>query len=260
MVRLLIADDEAFEREILAEIVDRHFPEEVHLSMAENGRQAVDRAILWGADILLMDIEMPGLDGIAAAKQILAQRPDCKVIFVTAYSLFTYAREAVKLGASDFVLKPVDPEEVARAVRCAIDQLQTQRQLEAMVPSVSRLETEEDGEKMPLLMAKVKTYLQHNYMLCDISLDSVSEILQINSSYFSVLFKRSFGVNFLDYLTELRMNAAKELLRDPYRSTAEVAGMVGYESPNYFARAFKKKTGLTPTEYRRGSGREDGGV
>ena len=52
----------------------------------------------------------------------------------------------------------------------------------------------------------------------------------------------------------------KELLRDPYRSTAEVAGMVGYESPNYFARAFKKKTGLTPTEYRRGSGREDGGV
>ncbi|MGN0977637.1 MAG: response regulator [Faecousia sp.] len=259
MVKLLIADDEAFEREILAEIVDKRFSGEVSVAMAENGRQAVDRAILWEADILLLDIEMPGIDGIAAAKQILAQRPDCKVIFVTAYSLFTYAREAVKLGACDYVLKPVDPEEVARAVRCAIDQLQTQRQLEAMVPSVSQLEAEEDGENMPLLMGRVKKYLQHNYMLCDISLDSVSEILQINASYFSVLFKRSFGVNFLDYLTELRMNAARTLLKDPYRSTAEVAGMVGYESPNYFARAFKKKTGMTPTEYRRSIARREEG-
>lgn len=92
-------------------------------------------------------------------------------------------------------------------------------------------------------------------MLCDISLDSVSAILNINSSYFSTQFKRAFGVNFVDYLTDLRIRAAKELLRDPMRPAAEVAGMVGYESPNYFARAFKKRTGMTPTEYRRSQGR-----
>lgn len=113
------------------------------------------------------------------------------------------------------------------------------------------LESPDNYDKTAVLMGKVKKYLQHNYMLYDISLDSVSAILNINSSYFSSLFKRTFQVNFLDYLTDLRMNAAKELLKDPLRSTAEVAGMVGYESANYFTRAFKKKVGMTPTDYRR---------
>lgn len=58
-------------------------------------------------------------------------------------------------------------------------------------------------------------------------------------------------MNFLDCLTELRINAAKELLTDPFRSSAEVASMVGYEDASYFARAFKKRTGETPTQYRR---------
>ena len=108
-------------------------------------------------------------------------------------------------------------------------------------------------------MGKVKKYLQHNYMACDISLDSVSAMLNLSASYFSALFKRTFQVNFLDYLTELRMEAAKDLLRDPLRSTAEVAGMVGYESANYFTRAFKKKVGMTPTDYRRRAAQGQGG-
>jgi len=98
-----------------------------------------------------------------------------------------------------------------------------------------------------------------NYMMYDISLDSVSAILNLSSAYFSTLFKRTFHVNFLDYLTELRMEAAKELLADPLRSTAEVANMVGYESANYFTRAFKKKVGMTPTDYRRSAARGQAG-
>lgn len=260
MIKLLIADDESYEREILAEIVERRFSHELQVRVADNGRQAMDIATLWAADIILMDIEMPGLNGIEAAKQILAQQPGCKLIFVTAYSLFTYAHEAVRLGACDYLLKPVNPDEVERALRRAMDQTEAHRQLEAMAPVGELLRDSAPHDKSVLLMSKVKKYLQHNYMLCDISLDSVSGILNVNASYFSVLFKKSFGVNFVEYLTELRMNAAKELLRDPLRSTSEVAGMVGYESANYFTRAFKKKTGMTPTEFRRGktAGGDDG--
>lgn len=251
MIKILIADDEGYEREILGEILDARFPHEAQVRMAENGRQALDIATLWGADIVLMDIEMPGINGIEAAKQIVAQRPECRILFVTAYSLFAYAHEAVRLGASDYILKPVDADDVERAIRRAVNQAEAQRQLEAMAPAAKLLEAPGNSDKAAALMGKVQKYLQHNYMICDISLDSVSEILNINASYFSVLFKRVLGVNFVDYLTELRMNAAKELLVDPMRSTAEVAGMVGYESANYFTRAFKKKTGMTPTDYRR---------
>lgn len=251
MIKILIADDEQYEREMLAEIIDSRFLRDAQSRMVENGRQAVDMATLWDANIILMDIEMPGINGIDAAKQILAQRPGCKIIFITAYSLFSYAHEAVKLGACDYILKPVNPDDVERSIRRAVNQTEAQRQLEEMAPAAELLEDTGSHDKTTLLMGRVKEYLQHNYMMCDISLDSVSTILNINASYFSTQFKRAFGVNFVDYLTDLRINSAKELLMDPFRATAEVASMVGYESPNYFARAFKKKTGMTPTEYRR---------
>ena len=112
MIRLLIADDERLEREALVEMVSRRFEHEVVLETAENGRKAADAAILWGADLILMDIEMPGMSGLDAARAVLAQRPGCRVVFVTAYSLFQYAHEAVHLGACDYLLKPVDPDEL----------------------------------------------------------------------------------------------------------------------------------------------------
>lgn len=262
MVKILIADDEDYERENLAEIIAQRFEHEVQVRLAENGRKAVDTATLWGADILLMDIEMPGINGIDAARQILAQQKGCKVIFITAYSLFSYAHDAVKLGACDYILKPVDPDDVENSVRRTMAQIEAQNQLEAMAPAVEFLEHNETCDKASALMVKVKKYLQYNYMLYDISLDTVSDILNINASYFSTLFKRSFGVNFLDYLTELRINAARELLMDPLRSTAEIAEMVGYENANYFTRVFKKKTGMTPTKYRRhaAGNREESGL
>lgn len=267
MIRLLIADDEKLEREALAELVQRRFEREVALEVAENGRKAADTAVLWGADLILMDIEMPGMSGLDAARAVLAQRPSCRVIFVTAYSLFQYAHEAVHLGACDYLLKPVDPDELGASVRRAMRQIETERKLEELAaarPQPEQTETEDEAEDAPeegensqtaLVMAHVRRYLEDNYMF-DLSLDSVGEILHISPAYLSAQFKKYQKMNFLDCLTELRINAAKELLADPFRSSAEVASMVGYEDASYFARAFKKRTGMTPTQYRRQAGRK----
>ena len=267
MIRLLIADDEKLEREALAELVQRRFEREVVLEVAENGRKAADTAVLWGADLILMDIEMPGMSGLDAARAVQAQRPSCRVIFVTAYSLFQYAHEAVHLGACDYLLKPVDPDELEASVRRAMRQIETERKLEELAaarPQPEQTETEEEAEDAPeesensqtaLVMAHVRRYLEDNYMF-DLSLDSVGEILHISPAYLSAQFKKYQKMNFLDCLTELRINAAKELLADPFRSSAEVASMVGYEDASYFARAFKKRTGMTPTQYRRQAGRK----
>lgn len=267
MIRLLIADDEKLEREALAELVQRRFEREVVLEVAENGRKAADTAVLWGADLILMDIEMPGMSGLDAARAVLAQRPSCRVIFVTAYSLFQYAHEAVHLGACDYLLKPVDPDELEASVRRAMRQIETERKLEELAaarPQPEQTETEAETEDAPgegensqtaLVMAHVRRYLEDNYMF-DLSLDSVGEILHISPAYLSAQFKKYQKMNFLDCLTELRINAAKELLADPFRSSAEVASMVGYEDASYFARAFKKRTGMTPTQYRRQAGRK----
>ena len=264
MIRLLIADDECLEREALTEMVSRRFEHEVVLETAENGRKAADTAILWGADLILMDIEMPGMSGLDAARAVLAQRPGCRVIFVTAYSLFQYAHEAVHLGACDYLLKPVDPDELEASIRRAMRQIETERKLEALAPvqpepkeQAAPAAEPDDAENSQnaLVMAHVRRYLEDNYMF-DISLDSVGEILHISPAYLSAQFKKYQKMNFLDCLTELRINAAKELLTDPFRSSAEVASMVGYEDASYFARAFKKRTGETPTQYRKHALRE----
>ena len=237
MIRLLIADDEKLERDALTEMVARRFDEhQVVLETAENGRKAADTAILWGADLILMDIEMPGMSGLDAARAVLAQRPGCRVIFVTAYSLFQYAHEAVHLGACDYLLKPVDPDELEASIRRAIRQIETERKLETLAPVQPEPEPAAAAEGQPeadtpessqnaLVMDHVRRYLEDNYMF-DISLDSVGEILHISPAYLSAQFKKYQKMNFLDCLTELRINAAKELLTDPFRSSAEVASMV----------------------------------
>ena len=268
MIRLLIADDEKLEREALAEMVARRFEHEVVLELAENGRKAADTAVLWGADLILMDIEMPGMSGLDAARAVLAQRPGCRDIFVTAYSLFQYAHEAVHLGACDYLLKPVDPDELEASIRRAMRQVEAERKLEELATAKALPEPQDAGaapaedaadEDSPaaMVMAQVRRYLEDNYMF-DLSLDSVGEILHISPAYLSAQFKKYQKMNFLDCLTELRINAAKKLLADPLRSTAEVASMVGYDDSSYFARAFKKRTGMTPTQYRRQAGRGAG--
>ena len=252
MIRLLIADDEVLEREALADIVARRFEHEITIETAENGRKAADTAVLWGADLILMDIEMPGMNGLDAARAVLEQRPECKVIFVTAYSLFQYAHEAMHLGACDYLLKPVNPDEVEASIRKAMRQIEAGRRLAELAPVEQEADPEGDAaeagenDRNALVMAHVRKYMEDNYMF-DLSLDSVSEILHISPAYLSAQFKKYQKTNFLDCLTELRINAAKELLTDPFRSAAEV----GYEDSSYFARTFKKRTGMTPTQYRK---------
>ena len=196
------------------------------------------------------------MNGLDAARAVLKQRPECKVIFVTAYSLFQYAHEAMHLGACDYLLKPVDPDEVEASIRKAIRQIEAGRRLAELAPVQPEPELDadaaegEENDRNALVMAHVRKYMEDNYMF-DLSLDSVSEILHISPAYLSAQFKKYQKTNFLDCLTELRINAAKELLADPFRSAAEIASMVGYEDSSYFARAFKKRTGMTPTQYRK---------
>lgn len=260
MYKILIADDEVMEREVLTDLVARRFEHEVEIHTADNGRKAVDTALLLGADLILMDIEMPGVTGLEAARTVLARLPGCKVIFVTAYGLFQYAYEAMRLGACGYILKPVVPDEAEASIRRALAQIEAERKLTALAPAAVEQAPADDEDadlpntQMGQLMAQVKKYLRENYMY-ELSLDSVGDILHISPAYLSTQFKKYLHVGFLDYLTEVRMQAARELLADPLRPTAEVAGMVGYEDASYFARAFKKKTGLTPTQYRRQAAR-----
>ncbi|MGL5260431.1 MAG: response regulator [Lachnospiraceae bacterium] len=106
-------------------------------------------------------------------------------------------------------------------------------------------------EKSNSIIEKTKKYIMDNYQK-DISLDKVSCIVNISPYYFSKFFKEETGENFIDYLTNIRIEKAKELLDNSQYSMKEICSMVGYQDPNYFSRSFKKNVGMTPTEYKEG--------
>lgn len=110
-------------------------------------------------------------------------------------------------------------------------------------------------EKSTSIIEQAKEYIQNNYSR-DLSLDDVSRVANISPYYFSKIFKESTGENFIEYLTAIRIDKAKELLDHTELSMKEICSKVGYSEPNYFSRSFKKNVGVTPTEYRGGCHQE----
>lgn len=139
MYKLMIADDEALERQAL-----RHFIEHSKVEIGEifecaNGIEAVKTALLEQPDICILDIKMPGLTGLEAMEQIRAVNKNCKVIFSTAYSYFDYAVKALQAGALDFMVKPVKKEKLIQVVNKAIDELDAERNQEAYQAKITDL-------------------------------------------------------------------------------------------------------------------------
>jgi two-component system response regulator YesN len=104
-------------------------------------------------------------------------------------------------------------------------------------------------EQTNYIITAAKAYINENYKK-DISLDEVSRSVDISPYYFSKLFKDETGENFIEYLTNIRIEVAKKLLKNRNLSIKNVCAETGYSDPNYFSRIFKKQVGITPTEYR----------
>lgn len=107
---------------------------------------------------------------------------------------------------------------------------------------------EEEKEKKPIQIAR--QYISLHYAE-SLTLETVSAYVDLNAAYFSSIFKKETGQSFSEFLTEVRMKKARELLCDRKRTVLEIADSVGYGDEKYFSRSFKKHVGLTPSEYRR---------
>ena len=102
----------------------------------------------------------------------------------------------------------------------------------------------------PDVFTKMRQYIMENAHH-DISLESIAAHVELSPYYVSKLFKEQFGMNYIDFLTDCRIEKAKQLMDDPHKSLKEITFDVGYKDPNYFSRVFKKISGLSPSEYRK---------
>ena len=233
-MNLLIADDENLELKVLEKTVKKHFVDELEIFASSNGRKASQICDEVKPDIALLDIEMPGMNGIELAKYIKEKYADCIIIFITAYDRFDYAIEAMHIKAFDYLLKPWKEERLCELINMAIENVRSMQKTDSIVHSQKDV---------------IKDYIDRNYKK-DISAKDVAGILGYSDVYFSRVFKQLFDDNFINYLTKIRIDRAKLLLKDVSFNIKEVGKSVGYADSNYFTKVFKRSVGMSPSEYR----------
>ena len=267
MYRLLVADDEMIERAVLYKTLHKNLGDQCAIFQAENGREALRIYEEEKIQIAILDIEMPGINGIEAAQRIRETDKDCCIIFLTAFDEFSYAKKAIMIRALDYLLKPYDEQELLlvmeEAMRLTDAHLADAAALsgrgqaapgmgagETAAAQEPREELEEDGNiRLSKVAELISQYIRENYMY-DISMQELARTMNYSEPYFCKLFKQCFNKNFTSYLTEYRVEEAKKMLEQPTVNVKEIGKAVGYGDSNYFAKVFKRITGQSPTEYR----------
>lgn len=266
MYRILVADDEPIERTVVSKTIQKYFPEQLEVILAVNGREAVELFFEEECRIALLDIEMPGVNGLEAAEKIRQRDKECSIIFLTAFDEFGYAKRAIGVRALDYLLKPGAEEELVTVLEEAIriaDEMKMQINGNQNIAEKKDTSTEENGRRddcmengtesirMNAVAESIREYIDAHYME-DISLQTVAGAMNYSDAYFCRIFKQCFDKSFVVYLSEYRVEKAKQLLTDVLINVKDVCIRVGYRDSNYFAKVFKRMTGTTPTEYRMG--------
>jgi two-component system response regulator YesN len=176
MIKLLIVDDEQIEREGLQAMLRKGFPELV-IEQAKNGKIALQMAEEFQPDLILMDIKMPGMNGLEAVERISSDYPDIKFIMVTAYDTFEYARLAIKHGVKDYLLKPSKAGEIVATVGIVLKQIEEERKsLET-----SRLQQKALQKVLTVVETDVVTQLLFDHVH-EVHLDELVGLLDVRTT------------------------------------------------------------------------------
>jgi YesN/AraC family two-component response regulator len=245
-MNILLVEDELKIRQGLRKIVEDVIPSQLHITEAGNGREALE----WlrtqdQVDLVITDIRMGEMNGIELIKRAKETHPATPFVIISGYDEFGYAREALRYGVCDYLLKPIERVELAGVLHKICDQRLSSQKVE----NDEKKETRQSDEKDRLLIRRVKE-LVSQHLSQDISLQFLAERVYLHPKYLSDMFKRSTGQNLSDFVTERRMEKARKLLKETTLKVAEVAMMCGFANHKYFASLFKQQTGCTPTEYR----------
>ncbi|MDD7643284.1 MAG: response regulator [bacterium] len=238
---ILLVEDEYYLRQALKHNIEATGEPFIVTHEATNGAEALDILKKEQVHVVITDIQMPVMDGLALAKQIHLLYPEILTVIITGYSEFEYAREALRQQVFDYITKPVSED----------DMLNILAKLHQKLSSLYELPDEYSipGCDAKAYSDRVITYIQEHYME-DIDFGSFAETMGFSSAYLTKIFKKHTGTTPIKMLTEVRIHKAKQLLTTTSMSIQEIGSAVGYPDQFHFSKTFRKIVSVNPTSYR----------
>lgn len=232
-MKILIVDDEPLELEQLEWMI-QSFDPLWEVKKAEDGEAAIFSLQEDACDLVLLDINMPGMNGLEVAHWIREKLPKVPIIMVTAQTDFSSTQQALRLGVADYIGKPVIEEELIGVLK------KHGRALEKPKSS---------------LIFNVQQIIQRRFAE-KLSLRKIAETVHVHPAYLSRRFHEEVGLPLTEYINRCRLEKASELLLSEYNlPISEVAERTGYMSQHYFSTQFRRYTGQTPRQYRDSRGK-----
>lgn len=210
---------------------------------ARNGSEGLAMMRELHPDIVFVDMNMPVMSGTSFLQAASEEFPGVKLIVVSGYDDFRYAKSALQADALDYLLKPLAADELNKVLSRAAELLDRERG--------KMVQKADDGHTYTAetLPSAIRDYIDRNYMN-DITLDSLSASFYFTKEYLSRLFKKAYGTGIYEYVLEVRMKRAEQLLEDPSVQIQQIAQQLGYSDSNYFSKAFRTYAGISPSDYR----------
>jgi len=246
MHKVVIAEDEYLILEELADMIPWKALGLELAGKAEDGNTALQLLESTGADLFITDIRIPGKDGLTVIEEARRKRDDLSCVIISGYSEFDYALRAIRLGVSNYLIKPVDETMLLDTLRKIIAEKEERLHQDTA-------ETQEDtAQDIPnnRYCKMILDYVDENYQK-DISLSSLAQHLYLSEGYVGKVFSKCMGQRFNEYLNSYRIMKAIELLKTTNYRVYEISDMVGYSDYRYFSAVFKSATGKTPVDYRK---------
>lgn len=244
MYTLLVVDDERWIRMGIIKMIDR---ETLPIGQVYEAGTVRDAKTLYHQvhpDIVLTDVCFPAGNGCDFGEYIYHDNPHVRIVMISAYSEFTYAQQALRFRAANYLLKPVSKELLNQVIGQCIHELEG---MPSNAPPPSP-EGEAEENYSVEIVRKIVERLDRDCAQ-KVSLSQLAKEFHINEAYLSYVFKKEMGLSLTNYVLQIRMEQACQLLALGQEKLRTIARRVGYEDYQYFVRVFKKTMNVTPSEY-----------
>lgn len=229
-MKVLLIDDEPLELEQLDYLIKQKWPM-WEIFYAEDAEEAIELAKENKIVLALVDIMLPGKTGLELVGIFKKYNPEMSFIITTAYQDFNYAKEAIKLGVFDYLVKPIVEDELVEVI---------EKFLENKGHAIAKTK----------LIGKVLEIIEKDYHEI-INLDTLAEAVHVCPTYLSKKFSEEIGISIANYIMKYRVEKAKSIIiKNLDYNLALVSEKVGFHSQNYFCNVFKKIEGVTPSKYK----------